>query len=433
LAGGQGVLPLGWNSAFLKAAVSIGAAPSEAFGLWTGSRSIDHPVDGSVVIGGYDSTRFDPNKLTTFPAHDTCTTCVVITGLSYDTINGSTSLFSNASESLQVSLEPYQRVLQVPQDIFMNFANASNGIYDTSLRNLRYSADTPPTGNLTVTLSTGYQTVIPTEELFVDPRLYNDLGQYSVSNNTVLIAEMRNATIGNTLLSWGIPYLTMNYLIADYARNKFQMAPAIRTDFVSQGGGYQLEAICDPTVPTSTTTSSTSTGTATTTGPGITTSSAPPTASKSNNTGAIVGGVVGGVLGLILIVGGLGLLLYLSRRRRRSIPPTAESTAPARDEMSQPGDAPTERFSHFTSYTGTTPNEANEAKELSSEGNAAQNVKQWLSSEGSEVRACSVVLLLRHAQLGLFTGSNVTERRPTIRNAYAAVRHLNTQLKEEAL
>jgi hypothetical protein len=97
----------------------------------------------------------------------------------------------------------------------------------------------------------------------VEPRLYNGLGQYTVSNNTVLIAEVRNAAIGDTLLPWGIPYLAMNYLIADYAGNKFQMAPAIRTDSSNQGVGYQLEAICDPAMPTSTTTSSTLRGTAT--------------------------------------------------------------------------------------------------------------------------------------------------------------------------
>ena len=58
--------------------------------------------------------------------------------------------------------------------------------------------------------------------------------------------------------------------------------------------------------------------------------------------------------------------------------PTAESTAPARDEMSQPGDTPTGYFSHYTRYTGTTPNNANEANELSSEKKMAQNVRQWL-------------------------------------------------------
>jgi hypothetical protein len=40
----------------------------------------------------------------------------------------------------------------------------------------------------------------------MEPRLYNGLGQYTVSNNTVLTAEVRNATIGDTLLPWGIPF-----------------------------------------------------------------------------------------------------------------------------------------------------------------------------------------------------------------------------------
>jgi hypothetical protein len=61
----------------------------------------------------------------------------------------------------------------------------------------------------------------------VEPRLY------TVSNNTVFIAEMRNATISDGLLPWGIPYLAMNNPIADYARSKFQMAPVIRTDFAN--------------------------------------------------------------------------------------------------------------------------------------------------------------------------------------------------------
>jgi len=51
--GSQSGLPLGTNSSFLRAAVMGRVAPSTAFGLWTGSRSVA-PVDGLLVIGGYD-------------------------------------------------------------------------------------------------------------------------------------------------------------------------------------------------------------------------------------------------------------------------------------------------------------------------------------------------------------------------------------------
>lgn len=240
----------------------------------------------------------------------------------------------------------------------MRFANATNGTYDLSLQNLRYPASNPPTGNLSVILKNGYKTTIPTEELFMYPRLYSNAG-YSISNNTVLVAEVLNQTNDGFALDWGIPYLTMNYFIADYARSQIQLAPAIRTDFANQGGGYVLQAICDPSESTSTTTSS---QTATATVPAITSSSATLTPPERSNTGAIVGGVVGGVLGLILIVGVLGLLFYRSRKRDGTTTTPADAknrTSQPRtdDEMSQAGGRLSNRFSNSTA---TTPIDVNE-------------------------------------------------------------------------
>jgi hypothetical protein len=149
--GGQGVLPLGAKSDFLRSAFSMSAVPSQAFAFWTGSRSIDFPVDGSLVIGSYNTTRFI-GEPTTFPSNEQCPTCVLFTGLSSDTSNSSVSLFSNASETLQVGLEPGEKVLYLTQDMFENFANATDGVFDGELGSLRYSPSSPPTGNLTVTV-----------------------------------------------------------------------------------------------------------------------------------------------------------------------------------------------------------------------------------------------------------------------------------------
>ena len=313
-------------------------------------------MDGSLVLGGYDNTRFgSESDLVTFPVQPGCPGCVQVTGLSYDTINGSTNLFANGSETLEINLQPGLGYLSVTQDIFMRFANATNGTYDLSLQNLRYPASNPPTGNLSVILKNGYKTTIPTEELFMYPRLYSNAG-YSISNNTVLVAEVLNQTNGGFALDWGIPYLTMNYFIADYARSQIQLAPAIRTDFANQGGGYVLQAICDPSEPTSTTTSS---QTATATVPAITSSSATLTPPGRSNTGAIVGGVVGGVLGLILIVGVLGLLFYRSRKRdgTTTTPAGAKNRTSQPDEMSQAGGRLSNRFSNSTATTPTDVNE----------------------------------------------------------------------------
>lgn len=377
---------MGWGSDFLKTAFSMGAIPSKAWAIWTGSRSIDYPVDGSLVLGGYDSTRY-VGQPTTFPSHSDCTTCVVVTGLTYDTATSSVSLFSNASETLQINLQPAQKVLYFTLDIFANFANATGGVWDPTLLNLVYPATTPPTGNLTVTLSNNYKTTISADDLFAYPRGFNTQGQYVVINDTVVLAEVQPQNNTGYVYDWGVPYLTMNYLMADYARNQFQMAPAIRTNFQSQGGGYELEAVCDPAVPVTTTPTTSAVPTATSTP-----TAAPIHHGGSNNTGAIVGGVVGGVLGLILIVGVLGFLFYRSRQRRRS-PATTEAAGtaaqPPHDEKMSYGSAPAERYSQ---NTATSPTDVGELSSEKRGGNASVN--EWLSSHGSEVSNCSVAQLV---------------------------------------
>lgn len=387
--GGQGVLPLGWGSDFLEQAVDSGSVPSSVFGLWTGSRSTSSPIDGALVLGGYDTSRVK-GELTTFNARETCEMCAVITALSWESETGSHNLFSNSSESLQINLQPSERYLYMPQSVFDKFQNATDGVWlDPYLGYVSL-----PTGNLSVTLQNGYQTTIPAEELFMNPRGYNDSGLYEIIDNSYLISTVINTTNTGYVLDWGIPYLTMNYIIGDYKRQQFKMAPAIRTDFSKQGGGYALKASCDPTTsvasPTNTAASSGTAGVA-----GVAGTTAPTPESKphhkANHTGAIVGGVVGGVLGLILIVGGLALLFYRSRRRRNAAaaaggPHGTAGMTPMMTETAMSPPAPgTDRYSQWTALS---PTEAG-ASELSNnqKPGANVNVNQWLSSQASDVSA----------------------------------------------
>lgn len=382
--GGQGVMPLGTSSDFLKIAVESGSVPSTVFGLWTGSRSIDHPVDGSLVIGGYDTTRIK-GELTTFDSLDQCEMCVIITELSYEDESGSTNLFSNSSESLQVNLQPSQRVLYVPQNVWENFQGATGAVYNDSY--LTYPSTNVPTGNLSVTLQNGYKTTIPAEELFYYPRGYNDDGVYEVINNTYQISTIFNTTSDGYVLDWGIPFMTMNYVVADYKRNQFKMAPAIRTDFSSQGGGYALQASCDPVATTASATSS-----STATGGTVTTSSGAPTSpgNGGSNVGPIVGGVVGGVLGLILILGGLAFLFYRHRRRNKLAAtgphgqPEAATSTMSENAMPHNGGSTPNRYSHWTAMS---PTEGASEIDGSQKPGANVQVNQWLSSQSSDVRS----------------------------------------------
>jgi hypothetical protein len=372
--GGQGVLPLGYGSDFLRIAVEEEAIPSTVYGMWTGSRSIDYPVDGSVVLGGYDTTRIN-GSLTTFPSQEKCEMCVVITALSYTDNTGTTNLFSNSSESLQVALNPSQRVLNVPQNVWDKYKTATGGYYNSSY--LSYNANAVPTGNVSVTLQNGYTTIIPASELFYFPRTYDDTGKYSILDSSYQISTIVNATNDGYVMDWGIPYMTMNYFVADFKRSQFKMAPAIRTDFSAQGGGYALQASCDPTVKV--TASATSSATAT-----ASTSAASSGGHSSSNVGPIVGGVVGGVLGLIAIVGGLILLFYRSRRHKNAQTPTEHGT-PMMTEQHMPHQGDGSHAGRLSTWTAMSPTEV--PSELGGEGKHGTNasINQWLSSQASDV------------------------------------------------
>ncbi|KIW20682.1 hypothetical protein PV08_01259 [Exophiala spinifera] len=375
--GGQGVLPLGSNSDLLKIAVDSGAIPSTVFAIWTGSRSINHPVDGSVVLGGYDTSRVG-GDLVTFKSQEKCEFCVLVTGFEYQDNTGTHNLFDNSSQTLQVNLQSSQRTLEVPQNVWENLQKASNGVYNATSGYLQYPTSNPPTGNVTVTLQNGYKTTIPTEELFYMPRQYDDDGKYSILNNTYLIPTIMNSTNDGYVKNWGIPFLTMNYIIGDYKRQQFKMAPAIRTDFEAQGGGASLQASCDPKV--SGTPSSTSSVTPT----GVSTpTSSPHSGGGGSNTGAIVGGVVGGVLGFIAIVGVLALLFYRSRRRKNAASQPAQATnAGGETGMSQYTGSVADRMSHWTAMSPTeVPSELGNNQKV---GNV--NVNQWLSSQASDTQ-----------------------------------------------
>lgn len=137
-----------------------------------------------------------------------------------------------------------------------------------------------------------------------------------------MIAEVGNSTDPQYVPSWGIPFLTMNYMVMDYDEGTFRMAPAIRTDFSPEGGAI-IKALCTGVVS-----SPTSLPTSTPTAPPTAPTSAAPVAHR-NHTGAIVGGIVGGVVGLAFI--GAVIFFILSRRKG----PTAGSRAMPQADISE--------------------------------------------------------------------------------------------------
>lgn len=293
-------LPLGANSTFLESVLELGQAPSRVFGMYVGSRAMTNPHDGLLTIGGYDTARVD-GEFTTFPSFDDCATCLVVNNITWIWEGGSTSLFANDSEILQIGLDPFVKGIDLPQHMFQKFMDATLGVYDPDLGLITYPVDNPPNGNISVTLSNGYETTILADEIFSKPRLYNEEGIYEISNETVTIGLVTNSTEAGYVASWGMPYLTMNYLLMDHDKREFKMAQAVRGDFGASGGAL-ISTICGPEqVPTGESTA----------GPNNDGNGG------GSNTGAIVGGVVGGILGLALIICGFGYLFWRANKKKK--------------------------------------------------------------------------------------------------------------------
>ncbi|KAK1056199.1 hypothetical protein LTR74_015110 [Friedmanniomyces endolithicus] len=305
-------LPIGTNSSFLRAAVHGGVAPSQVVGLWAGSRSLT-PVDGLMVLGGYDAARVNGN-FTSFPVADAsaalpCPLQVNITGLYF----AGQSLLGD-SQAMTACIEPYvQRFVFTPAvaQTFAQITAQNASLY----KGMDYNASSTPPGNLTITLSNGYTTNITNDELFTLRRGSDQYGRYAITNNTVVeagISDNRAKSPASQTPTLGGLFLTFNYLVMDYENDEFRLAPAVASDAQT---GSSLTTVCTPTAPPSAIPSPTP---------------APPPA---NHTAAIAGGVVGGVVGLALIAAAIAFVLFRRRRRQRQ---DRTEIQPSMPEMESP-------------------------------------------------------------------------------------------------
>ncbi|KAL9603330.1 MAG: hypothetical protein Q9219_001192 [cf. Caloplaca sp. 3 TL-2023] len=130
---GTNLIGLGQNSTFLNALFAKGAIPSKTWGLsmgWYGAEPA-RQMDGSLVLGGYDSARTSGlNSTYPFARDASRTSCpgglvVTISNIALNLANGSSPSLLPASggSALQACLDPSFTLLQFPQDIFLNFLN----------------------------------------------------------------------------------------------------------------------------------------------------------------------------------------------------------------------------------------------------------------------------------------------------------------------
>ena len=111
-----------------------------------------------------------------------------------------------------------------------------------------YPVNQRPTGNLTITLSNGYNTTITNSELFAPLRGSDQYGRYAIVNNSIIeagVADNRKSDPSSVLPTLGGLFLTFNYLIVDYEKGEFRLAPAVPSD--QQIASSNITTICTPT------------------------------------------------------------------------------------------------------------------------------------------------------------------------------------------
>lgn len=191
---------------------------------------------------------------------------------------------------------------------------------------------------------------MPASEFFLPIRDVNAEGELEIENATYVASRFRDHDITDGIASWGLPFLTMNYMVNDYQKMRFRLAPALQGPY-----GFSrmplVQPLCQGLATNGTNSSS----------PALPSPSAHP--QHSNHAGAIAGGVVGGLAGLT-IIGALIFLLLRSWRREKK-------ARTERDAAISEQQAAARKVLVVSPDTGTEPTETSEL------GNDSRVVSEW--------------------------------------------------------
>lgn len=130
---GHNLLGMGRNSTLLNALVSEGAISSRTWSFWNGwtGSQIEHQLDGSLVIGGYDSAKISTGRNITVPFTDSphCARgyLVTVSDIKMNLVNGSTPSIIGTSDgsAMQACIAPDYPIMTLSVDIWNAFVEVS--------------------------------------------------------------------------------------------------------------------------------------------------------------------------------------------------------------------------------------------------------------------------------------------------------------------
>ncbi|KAI9732117.1 MAG: hypothetical protein M1834_004213 [Cirrosporium novae-zelandiae] len=280
------------QTSMLQTLRNNGLIPSLSWAYHAGAYNHRPEVWGSLVLGGYDSTRFTPNNLTIgFGPEDARDLLVTIQSVTTNATNSKL-----LSSSIQAYLDTTVSHIWLPISVCLAFENAFGIKYDNATDLYFVSDDThtkliSTNPTITFTISDSLSGNESVEITF--PYSSFDLTVTSpIVNSSTRYFPLRRAH-NDTQYTFGRAFLQNAYVIADYDRSNFSVSQAI---FPNSSVSENLVAIIAPS--------------------NIPTDSNPASLSRKLDTGALVGIIIAGVIAILVFP--IGVVVMYRRRRRHS-------------------------------------------------------------------------------------------------------------------
>ncbi|RHZ48577.1 putative aspartic-type endopeptidase [Aspergillus thermomutatus] len=352
----QAAIGLGRNSTLLNALVSTGKIASRSWAMFWGRQgaTADAQMDGNFVFGGYDRAKVSGANFTQglVYSNPACSTgmLVTITDISLNWSNGTTTSLYDGTQSTAMSAcivpdypvlmtipyEPYfKRFSSVTGDNIFSFGR-SFGINYYGM--LYPSGESPYSGDLSITLSSGLTARIANNQLVIPELTIDETSGAILANASApeLVLNSMQQVNADDLPQLGRQFLSSAYVMVNQDAGQFTLwaaKPTTEEDLVAVNTDNRVyDSFCAPGV------TNLITSTQSTSNPDATKSAAPDSntgqsqktegASTGLSSGAIAGIVVGGVAGAALVAA--AILFAIIRRRRRQTklsPETAEAPA----------------------------------------------------------------------------------------------------------
>lgn len=277
--------------AFLEQLYAQNVTPSLTYGYTAGNQYRLDEVYGSLVLGGYDQSRFTPTNVT-FPFYEDISRDLLVNIQAITTDSGSTNLLPDGSISAFVdSTIP---MIYLPESACTAFETAFNLTYNTdynlylvnSSQHTQLKAADPTVDFILGTAATGGETV----KISLPYGAFDLQVQYPIvenPNSSYYFPLQRAAN--STQYTLGRTFLQEAYLIADYENSNFTIAPCSWDQTALQN--ESIKAIIGSKYHLSDHTSS------------------------GGISGSAIAGVVVGIVAVIVI---LGAILWFLRRRKRT-------------------------------------------------------------------------------------------------------------------